>query len=102
MAPVSYFACAAEGNKLGSDRDAVDLIGEAQGADLILIPAFDSKRALQARSSRNSRPMGGVLRSSAIFHGISKEARHCAISSLKRTAAIMSGSSGQSRISNGG
>jgi hypothetical protein len=39
VAPVSYFACAAEGKKLRSERDAVDLIGEAQGRDLILIPA---------------------------------------------------------------
>jgi hypothetical protein len=39
VAPVSYFACAAEGKKLRSERDAVDLIGEAQGSDLILIPA---------------------------------------------------------------
>jgi hypothetical protein len=39
VAPVSYFECAAEGKKLRSDRDAVDLIGEAQGCHLILIPA---------------------------------------------------------------
>ena len=39
MPPVSHFACAAEGKKLRSDRDAVDLIGEAHGRDLILIPA---------------------------------------------------------------
>jgi hypothetical protein len=39
MAAVSYFACAAEGKKLRSDRDAVDLIGEAHRADSILIPA---------------------------------------------------------------
>jgi hypothetical protein len=39
VAPISYFACAADGRKLRSDRDAVDLIGEAQGVDLIVIPA---------------------------------------------------------------
>lgn len=39
VAQVSYFQCAAEGRRLRSDRDAVDLIGEAQGADLIVIPA---------------------------------------------------------------
>jgi hypothetical protein len=39
VAPVSYFACAAEGKKLRSERDAVDLMCEAQGSDLILIPA---------------------------------------------------------------
>jgi hypothetical protein len=39
VAPISYFACPREGRKFRSDRDAVDLIGEAQGAGLILIPA---------------------------------------------------------------
>jgi Domain of unknown function (DUF4180) len=39
VAPDSYFACASEGKKLRSDRDAVDLIGEAQGCPSILIPA---------------------------------------------------------------
>lgn len=35
---VRVFACAPEGKTLGADRDAVDLIAAAQGADLILIP----------------------------------------------------------------
>ena len=37
----SYYVCAADGPKLGSDRDAVDLIGAAlgSGAGLIVIPA---------------------------------------------------------------
>jgi hypothetical protein len=39
VAPISYFACAADGRKLRTDRDAVDLIGEAQGAGFIVIPA---------------------------------------------------------------
>ena len=39
MAADSFFSCAAEGTKLRSDRDAVDLIGESRGADVILIPA---------------------------------------------------------------
>jgi hypothetical protein len=38
VAPVSYFVCPADGKKLRSDRDAVDLIGEAHGFDLIAIP----------------------------------------------------------------
>jgi hypothetical protein len=32
------FYCAPHGTKLRTDRDAVDLIGEAQGADFIAIP----------------------------------------------------------------
>src|SRR5579863_5214927 len=39
MAQVSYFECAREGKKLRDDRDAVELIGDAQGAGLIVIPA---------------------------------------------------------------
>jgi hypothetical protein len=37
----SYFACPAEGPKLGADRDAVNLIGDAlgRGAGMIVIPA---------------------------------------------------------------
>ena len=31
-------ACAPDGKKLRTDRDAVDVIAEARGADLILIP----------------------------------------------------------------
>jgi uncharacterized protein DUF4180 len=40
VAQVSYFECARDGKKLRSDRDAVDLIGEALGvgAELIVIP----------------------------------------------------------------
>jgi Domain of unknown function (DUF4180) len=38
MGSVSYFVCPAEGIKLRSDRDAVDLIGEAHGFDWIAIP----------------------------------------------------------------
>ena len=35
---VSYFVCALEGKKLRTERDAVDLIAEASGFDLIVIP----------------------------------------------------------------
>jgi hypothetical protein len=35
---VSYFVCALDGKKLRTDRDAVDLIAEASGSDLIVIP----------------------------------------------------------------
>jgi len=35
---IRVFACPPDGKKLRSDHDAVDLIGEARGADLILIP----------------------------------------------------------------
>ncbi len=40
VTPVSYFECAPGGTKLRSDRDAVELIGEAlgQGAGLVLVP----------------------------------------------------------------
>jgi hypothetical protein len=38
MAARGYFAVPSEGHKLRSDRDAVDLIGEASGFDLIVIP----------------------------------------------------------------
>lgn len=40
VAQVSYYECARDGKKLRSDRDAVELIGEAlaQGAGLIVIP----------------------------------------------------------------
>jgi hypothetical protein len=38
MASVSYFVCPAEGDKLRSDRDAIDLISEAHGFDWIAIP----------------------------------------------------------------
>jgi hypothetical protein len=37
MAPQTY-CCAPQGKKLRTDHDAVDLIGEAQGADFIAIP----------------------------------------------------------------
>src|SRR5580693_3996373 len=36
---LSVFACPPDGPKLRSDRDAVDLIGEASGFAVILIPA---------------------------------------------------------------
>jgi hypothetical protein len=39
MASVSYFLCAAEGATLRHEGDAVELIGDARGSDLILIPA---------------------------------------------------------------
>jgi hypothetical protein len=39
MAQVSYFECARDGKKLRDDREAVELIGDAQGAGLIVIPA---------------------------------------------------------------
>ena len=37
MTPTIYL-CPAEGKKLRTDRDAVDLIGEASGAEMIVIP----------------------------------------------------------------
>jgi len=39
VAPKSYFACAPGGEKLRTERDAVELIGEAHGSDVIVIPA---------------------------------------------------------------
>ena len=36
MTPRTFY-CSPQGNKLRTDRDAVDLIGEAQGADFIAI-----------------------------------------------------------------
>jgi hypothetical protein len=39
VAPISYFACAPDGEKLRTEQDATDLIGEAHGSDLIVIPA---------------------------------------------------------------